>query len=113
MWIGVPICRMTVLDAAENSMKLPDITKSVTFHCRDFPPVHRSVLDFICTQVVVDCIVLVEVLHQAGVVFRQLQACGLWDCVVPDERAQRYENVELRHEAEYFGSRHAPMRLAM
>lgn len=68
---------MIVLDAVENLMKLPDITKSVTFHCRDFPPVHRSVLDIICTQVVVNYVVLVEVLHQAGVVFGQLQACEL------------------------------------
>ena len=41
------------------------------------------------------------------VVIEQPHAYELVDCVVPDERVERYENTELRHEAGYFNSRHA------
>ena len=40
-------------------------------------------------------------------VIEQQHACELVVCVVPDERVERYENIELRHEAGYFNSRHS------
>ena len=67
----------------------------------------------VCIHVAMDYIVLVDVLHQVGVVLGQRQACEFVDRVVPDERVQRYENIELHREAEYFNSRHAADEVGM
>ena len=67
----------------------------------------------VCIHVAMDYIVLMDVLHQVGIVLGQRQACEFVDRVVPDERVQRYEIIELRHETEYFDSRHAADEVGM
>ena len=112
MWIDVPICLMIVPDATEDSMKPPDVT-SLSLFTAAMTLWFLDQLMTVCIHVAMDYIVLVDVLHQVGVVLGQRQACEFVDRVVPDERVQRYENIELHREAEYFNSRHAADEVGM